>query len=688
MRLTLIALVLCSALGAAVSYPVGDPEKLGFDLARLDAMRDTLAKRGTKHLLIVKDGQIALEWYEKGRNAQTKHYTASLAKALVGGTSLLLAMADGRIRPDTRVSTYIPEWANDPLKSKITIRHLATHTSGLQDAKSGLTPHEKLPGWMGQFWRREPDPFSLTLRDVPVIFEPGTRYHYSNTGMAALAYAVTASLREAPQKDIRSLLRERVMKPLGISEDEYSIGYGRAYKVNGLDLYANWGGANFTSRAVARVGEMMMNGGKPVLPERVVEAGLKYMGTALPERRDESARTPASGLCWYTNFDGVWPALPRDAFAGAGAGQQILLVVPSLKLIVVRNGSETQGNNDGQFWAPVYENIFAPVMDALGSPVEPLKAPYPQSPVITGVKFAPEAEIVRKAPGSDNWPITWGADDHQYTSYGDGWGFEPLIEKKLSIGMARVEGGPSDFRGINVRSNIEAPGDGKAGPKASGILSVGAVLYMWNRNVGNAQLVWSADNGVTWEKGFKFEESFGSPSFLNFGRDYAGARDNFVYTYSQDGPSAYESDNGLILARVPKNRIRERAAWEFFAGLNVKGQPVWSKDIRARKQTFVFPGNCQRTDAVYNPGVKRYLIALGYGHHGGWGIFDAPEPWGPWTTVFHTDYWELGGTHGYRLPSKWISKDGKTMTLVFSGVVYDNVSYDAFCTRRMTLETK
>ena len=46
-----------------------------------------------------------------------------------------------------------------------------------------------------------------------MLFEPGTRAHYSNPGMAALAYAVTASLRGAPQTDIRTLLRERVMRP-------------------------------------------------------------------------------------------------------------------------------------------------------------------------------------------------------------------------------------------------------------------------------------------------------------------------------------------------------------------------------------------------------------------------------------------------------------------------------------------
>src|SRR5690606_23731307 len=105
------------------------------------------------------------------------------------------------------------------------------------------------------------DPFTVAL-NAPVVFEPGSAYRYSNPGMAALAYAVTASLREAEHKDILSLLRDELMRPLGIPDEDWSIGYDRAYMVDGLDLYANWGGGSFTPRAVARIGEWMMAKGE------------------------------------------------------------------------------------------------------------------------------------------------------------------------------------------------------------------------------------------------------------------------------------------------------------------------------------------------------------------------------------------------------------------------------------------
>jgi CubicO group peptidase (beta-lactamase class C family) len=669
-----VLLAVCAGLlcGQSNDWKTISTAEAGLDPAKLEAWRSSLAARRTTGLIVIRRGRIALEWYAPEWTADRPHGTASMAKALVGGMSLAVAMSDRRISPDDLASKYIAGWAADPLKSKITIRQLATHTSGISDAEQDRIPHDQLPGWKGDFWKRTPDPFSIAVRQAPVLFEPGTQYAYSNPGMAALSYAITAALKGG---DIRSLLKERVFDPLGIAERHWSIGYGRAYEVDKLELYANWGGATFTPRAAARIGQlMMMQGqwnGRELIRRDIVKKVLSDQGLPRPHR-SATDPAPASGLAWYTNTDGIWPAAPRDTFAGAGAQHQVIFAAPSLDLIVVRNGDALADTRAG-FWGPVYELLVKPLMEAVT-----VRAPYPPSPVIRTAVFG--SEIRRAAIDSDNWPLTWGDDDAQYTSYGDGYGFEPRLPKKLGMGFARITGGPDDYHGANLRSDGERIGDGPRSPKASGILMVDGILYLWVRNVGNAQVLWSEDRGKTWQGGFKMEAGFGSPAFLNYGRDYAGARDGFVYTYSQDGPSAYESDNGLVLARVPKNRIRERDAWEFFDRLDTDGRPRWTADVTRRGAVFTYPANCSRVEAVYDPAIKRYLMALAYDHAGGWGLFDAPEPWGPWTTVLHRQ-WDVAGTHGYRLPAKWISADGLTLTLVFSGVKPN----DAFCTRTLTL---
>lgn len=634
--------------------------------SRVESFRAALAAHRTDALYVAQNGRVVLEWYAPGHSAGKLQGTASLAKALVGGLTLMVAMRDGKLRPEDPAANYIPAWRNDPLKSLITIRHLATHSSGIEDAEQDNLPHDRLPGWKGAFWRRDPDPFSLAVHDAPVIFPPGARFHYSNPGMAALAYAVTAAMG----RDLKTILDERVLGPLGIPPAEWSIGYGRAYDVDGLKLYANWGGAAFTPRAAARLGDYMMREGLHMAA---------YAGMPAPDR-STNKYDPASGLCWWTNFDGAWPGVPRDAFMGAGANHELLLVVPSLRLVAVRNGRYLTPAGGAEFWKGAYEQFILPAVKAFG-------APYPPSPVIREVRFAPPDSIRRDAIDSDNWPLTWGADDRLYTSYGDGRGFNPPVEKKLSLGFAAIDGGPSDFRGSNIRSATgERTGEGKRGLKSSGMLMVRGTLYMWVRNASNSQLAWSADKGRTWHWGFTLDTSFGSPSFLNFGPDYRGARDQYVYTYSQDGPSAYEPSDSIVLARAPLDQLKDRTAWQFFSGPDAEGRPQWSKDIAARRPVFEFAGKCERTDAVYVPALKRYFLLAGYNHEGGWGIYDAPEPWGPWTTVFHTEAWDLGPTHGYRLPAKWISPDGRTMNLVFSGKSAKGVHYDAFSVRRFELD--
>ena len=239
-------------------------------------------------------------------------------------------------------------------------------------------------------------------------------------------------------------------------------------------------------------------------------------------------------------------------------------------------------------------------------PVTWADPPYPPSPVIEKIVWAPADSIVRKARGSDNLPITWADDNSLYITWGDGWGFNPKLPKKLSMGFARILGGPEDFKGINIRSTAEQLGGGRSGRKGWGLISVGGVLYLWmghaDQQGGQAQLAWSHDHARTWTfADWRFSD-FGLMGFVNFGKDNELARDDYVYAYSHDGPLA---------------------------------------------------------DTLADRGDTRFA--------GGFAVYDAPEPWGPWSTAFYTEKWDVGpGEHG-DFPAKWMTADGRELYLVFSG---------------------
>jgi CubicO group peptidase (beta-lactamase class C family) len=660
------------AFAQQFAWRTATPDSQGMSAKSLDQLKDRLASRKTKAFLVIRNDRIVYEWYADGHGATKPHYTASMAKAIVGGLSVGVALTDRRLALDDRAAQYVPHWKDDARKSKITLRQLGSHTSGLEDAEAGGLPHDKLTGWKGDFWKRlEPpsDPFSISRDKTPVLFDPGAKFQYSNPGFAMLSYAVTAALRDAPQKDIRTLLRDRVMRPIGVPDKEWSIGYGKTFTVDGLPLVGSWGGGGYTARAVARVGRLMLRGGD--------WEGKQLLSKEAVRQITSDAGTPGhGGIGWWSNNSGKFAKLPKDAFWGSGAGHQVVLVIPSLNLIAVRNGVNLAAKQDHH--EALVAHLFEPLLDAITAETpKQSTAPYPPSKVIARLDWAPKETIVRQAKGSDNWPLTWADDDHLYTAYGDGNGFEPYLRDKLGLGFARVEGWPTKFKGVNIRAaTLEQKGFGKAGKKASGLLMIDGVLYLWARNAGNAQLAWSSDHGRTWTwSNWKLTTSFGCPTFLNFGKNYAGARDDFVYVYSHDHASAYLPADRMVLARVPKDQIKDRAAYQFLKGFGNKDAPSWTKDVDERGAVFTHKSKCYRSGITYNAALKRYLWCqtlpgVDPRFQGGLGIYDAPEPWGPWTTVFYSEAWDVGPGETSSFPTKWISADGKTLYLVFSGDDY------------------
>src|SRR5262245_4491377 len=197
----------------AFAWETATPERQGMSAAKLDAMKDALVPSGTKAILVIRNDKIVYEWYAADHGATKTHYTASLAKALVGGVSLGVAITDGKIALDDPVAKFVPQWKDDRRKSKITIRMLGSHTSGLADANEDGVPHNKLTGWKGDFWKQlavPDDPFTISRDRVPLEFDPGKQFEYSNPGIGMLTYSVTATLKDGAQKDVRSLLKERV----------------------------------------------------------------------------------------------------------------------------------------------------------------------------------------------------------------------------------------------------------------------------------------------------------------------------------------------------------------------------------------------------------------------------------------------------------------------------------------------
>jgi len=655
---------------------------VGVDVDQLEQAKQYALSAGGSGM-IVHGGQVLMHWGD-----QQQRYDIKSATKSIGAMALGIAVDDGKIDLAAAARQYHPAFGSPPESNRstgwldqITIAQLATHTAGF-DKRGGYEP---------------------------LLFPPGTHWHYSDGGPNWLAECITLQY----QQDLEELMFQRVFGPLGISHadlqwrsNQYRPREIRPREMQGVSRREFGAGVHANVDALARIGYLHLRRGRwqdqQLLSAEFVDtatqpfaslAGIPNWDATLPHKHASAHY----GLLWWNNADRTLPQVPADAYWAWGLYDSLILVIPSLDLVVVRGGAKGKSwprgkeDDDYQVLAPFFNPIVAAIgtwgqeqpapistPDPPSSSTVSSAVPYAPSDLIASIEWAAKESIIRMATGSDNWPLTWADDDQLYTAYGDGWGFEPHVEKKLSLGLARIDGVPPNIQGTNLRSaDVERTGQGAHGLKASGMLMIDSVLYMWVRNADNSQLAWSEDRGQSWTwSSWKWTTSFGCPTFLNYGRDYAGAKDSFVYVYSFDSDSAYQPGDQMVLARVPQDRLRDAQAYEYFAGFDEENLPLWTADVGGRQSVFSHPSRCYRSGISYNAPLDRYLWCQIYPEsshkngtrfQGGFGIYDAPQPWGPWTTVFHTDNWDVGPGETSSFPTKWISSDGLTLHLVFSG---------------------
>lgn len=145
-------------------------------------------------------------------------WIASQSK-LIAATAVMMLVEEGKLSLDEPITTYIPEFnrlvvariwregwqVEERLSKPITLRHLLSHTSGMQ--------------WVaelqGQAKKIDVLPLQLSLyasTTTPLFFEPGERYNYSNQGINVAA----AIIERVSGKPYFDFLQSRLFEPLGM----------------------------------------------------------------------------------------------------------------------------------------------------------------------------------------------------------------------------------------------------------------------------------------------------------------------------------------------------------------------------------------------------------------------------------------------------------------------------------------
>jgi len=303
--------------------------QLGWNSNAISELKTYLAQKNSKSFMILVNGRIVMEEYFNGHTAAAEWEWNSAGKTLVAATTGI-AQQEGLLNISDRASDYLgTEWTNMPIAKEnlITIKHLLTMTSGIDDTKQ-----------------------LMIKTNLTYVADAGTRWAYSN-----VFQKLTDVVTEASNKNFELYFNEKLKTKIG------------------MDGYWNFGAIftiyHSTTRSMARFGLLALSNGKwkdtQIINEAVFSESIN----------SSQSINPSYGYLWWLNgkakyllpgmqqvFQGTLvPNAPADMYAAMGAKDQRIYIIPSKKMVVVRMGEASDPQNpnfavsgfDNELWAKI-----------------------------------------------------------------------------------------------------------------------------------------------------------------------------------------------------------------------------------------------------------------------------------------------------------------------------------------------
>jgi CubicO group peptidase (beta-lactamase class C family) len=300
------------------------PESLGWNITNLQPLYDFLQAQDTRAFIVLKNGRLVLEKYF-GQNLtntaafsqSSQWYWASAGKTLTGFV-VGKAQQEGLLSINNKSSQYLGTgWTSAPLAKEalITVRHQLNMTTGLDD---GVT-----------------DVDNTTPASLQYKADAGTRWAYHNAAYTLLQKVVG----NASGQTFTTYFDAKLKSKIGMDGQWVSNGY--------LNVYYS------TARSMARFGLLILNkakwGSEDILGDSVYynamisnsqNLNLSY-GYLWWLNGQASAMVPGSQVVFPTSLA---PNAPADMFAAMGKNGQLINVVPSKGLVVIRMGDNANNS--------------------------------------------------------------------------------------------------------------------------------------------------------------------------------------------------------------------------------------------------------------------------------------------------------------------------------------------------------
>ena len=332
----------------------------GIDITAVEALVEAVLREEHGHLeamLVARNGRLLLEEYFYGFSADRLHSLQSITKSV---TSLLvgIALERGDITSlEQPFYEFFPEYRSKrwiEQQYPITLWHALTMSAAIDwnesvpysNPENSNTAMNATGDWLGYVLDREQ------------AGTPGDLSSYTS-GLSILLGGV---IRNATGSYVDEFAEQTLFGDLGVSHYNWlSAPDGTRHTGGGLSI---------TARDLAKVGQLVLNGGS-WRGQQVVSADWIAESTArhLPLAADPADSSQGYGFqWWHLTLDGTRGPVP--VVAGLGYGGQYLLIMPTLDMVVVFNAGEYDDSNKRHFdMRSVMENGVLP---AVSAPVDPV----------------------------------------------------------------------------------------------------------------------------------------------------------------------------------------------------------------------------------------------------------------------------------------------------------------------------
>jgi hypothetical protein len=352
----------------------------------------------------------------------------------------------------------------------------------------------------------------------------------------------------------------------------------------------------------------------------------------------------------------------------------------------------------------------------------PPDCPFERSKAFTGIKFL---GVKSGYHYGDTWYPTWASNDTLYSPWTDGktkrldgytdWSQSWVDPVHITTGQGVIIGDdPMTLTSYSIGLDKSSPAFPYKGRYPCGSLIYNGVWYYGtyclgpddNAKFGDIKVNWpwigpfvgfrtSKNYGHTWqvcpltpEKPL-FGESgmygnpvkIGSPHFVDFGKNMEHSPDGKAYLVAHGADitdtkwrfwnDSWVTGDQIYLLRVTPSveNINDASKYEFYAGKDDNGNPLWTNDFKKIKPLLEWNNNMGCVNITYNAPLKKYLMCVTDGGNTiskmNTYILESDRIDGGWKII---SYMKDFGVQAYfvNIPTKFISKDGRQMWLLYS----------------------